>query len=421
MSAGDKPAYPELTWICVASTGMTPPRRKPLWSDPQDSPGHEWLGPRLPEGPPAPPPEDPPPPPPPPPRWVGWRVPAATGLVAAAAVAALLVVLGVVGGAEGDDPPALPAAPPLAAGAGGGKDARVSAVYRAASRAVVSVRVPHGGRTASGTGFVIDADGTIVTNAHVIADADRVEVRFGERGRRVEGEVVGTDASSDLAVVRVDPRKTGRLHALPLADSDRVRVGELAVAIGSPFGLDRTATAGIVSSTGREIQAPNGFSIDEVIQTDAPINPGNSGGPLLNAGAQVIGVNSQIATAGAQGNVGVGFAVPSNTVREVVPKLRRDGRVRRAYLGVSTTENPTGDGALVADVPAGGPADDAGVQPGDVVVSVGGERVRTPADVAGAIADRKPGSRVRVQVLRDGRRVTLEVTLGSRPERAASP
>ena len=221
--------------------------------------------------------------------------------------------------------------------------------------------------------------------------------------------------------MQVEPSEAGELHALPLADSDRVRVGELAVAIGSPFGLDRTATAGIVSSTQREIQAPNGFSIDRVIQTDAPINPGNSGGPLLNAAGQVIGVNSQIATAGAQGNVGVGFAVPSNTVRKVVPKLRRDGQVRHAYLGVSMSENPAGDGVLVPDVPAGGPADDAGMRPDDVIVAVDGRRVRASSDVSGAVSSRRPGDRVTVEVLRDGRRIELDVTLGSRPDRASTP
>jgi putative serine protease PepD len=198
-------------------------------------------------------------------------------------------------------------------------------------------------------------------------------------------------------------------------------VGDTALAIGYPLGLDRTATAGIVSGLERDIQAPNGFSIDEVIQTDAPINPGNSGGPLLNAAGQVIGVNSQIATAGAQGNVGVGFAVPSNTVRRIVPVLRRDGRVRHAYLGVSMSESPTGDGVLLGDVPAGGPADDAGVRAGDEIVSVDGRRVRSPADVSAAVNARDPGDRVRVEVLRDGRRLELEVTLGARPERAGTP
>jgi putative serine protease PepD len=324
-------------------------------------------------------------------------------------------------GQGNDEFPPLPAAPPVKAAAGGGPDVRVAAVYRAASGSVVSVRAAQAGGVATGTGFVIDRDGTIVTNSHVVGSSKHVEVRFGDRGKRIEGTVTGTDPSSDLAVVRIAPSDTGTLHPLALADSRLVKVGELAVAIGNPFGLDRTATAGIISSTGREIQAPNGFSIDSVIQTDAPINPGNSGGPLLNGAGQVIGVNSQIATAGAQGNVGVGFAVPSNTVRQVVPKLRRDGSIARPYLGVSVGENPAGSGAVLGALPAGSPADDAGLRAGDVISRIGGKDVSIPDDVTAAVADHKPGDTVRVTVLRDGRRVTVEVKLGTRPNRAATP
>jgi S1-C subfamily serine protease len=395
-----------------------------LWSDEKSRrDGHEWLAPRLPD-PPTAPPEEPEPPAPEPPGGPGRggpvRLALLAGFVAAATVALILVAVGVVGNGDDETPP-LPAAPPVASGGGGTADARVAAVYRAASRSVVSVRSRQAAGTATGTGFVIDDDGTIVTNAHVVEGSREVQVRFGDRGRRLDGEVVGTDASSDLAVVWIDPSEAGPLFPLPLADSDRVRVGELAVAIGSPFGLDRTATAGIVSSTGREIQAPNGFSIDRVIQTDAPINPGNSGGPLLNGAGQVIGVNSQIATAGARGNVGVGFAVPSNTVREVVPKLRRDGRVRHAYLGVSTTENPAGNGALLADVPAGSPADDAGLRKDDVVTSIDGRNIQAPDDLTAAVSDHQPGDSLRVELLRDGRRVEIEVKLGIRPARASTP
>jgi V8-like Glu-specific endopeptidase len=193
---------------------------------------------------------------------------------------------------------------------------QISAIYAQASSGVVSVHVSSGSGTASGTGFVFDRDGTIVTNAHVVGDAQEAQVRFDDDAP-VQATVVGTDPSSDLAVLHVDPAQAGTLHPLTLAESDNVRVGDTAIAVGYPFGLDRTATAGIVSGLGRRIQAPNGVSIEEVIQTDAPINPGNSGGPLLDARGRVIGVNSQIATAsGGGGNVGVGLGPsPGPTAR----------------------------------------------------------------------------------------------------------
>jgi putative serine protease PepD len=286
-------------------------------------------------------------------------------------------------------------------------------VYRVVEGGVVSVQV--GG--ASGTGFIIDREGTIVTNAHVVGSGDSATVRFGENGDRIPAEVLGSDASTDLAALRIDPADAGNPTPLTLADSDAVRVGDAVVAVGSPFGLDRTATAGIVSGLGREIQAPNGFQIDEVIQTDAAINPGNSGGPLVDARGRVIGVNSQIATSGAGGNVGVGFAVPSNTVREVLPSIARGQTIERAWIGVTTSEAQ--DGAAVEDVSPDGPADRAGLRPGtDTIVSIEGERVRSPDDLASAIADRSPGDRVTVEVERDGERRDIEIELGTRPARA---
>jgi len=286
----------------------------------------------------------------------------------------------------------------------------VEAIYRSASRGVVSVRAGSG----SGTGFVVDADGTLVTNAHVVGSARTVQVEFAD-DETAQARVTGVDRSSDLAVLKVDTGRTGRLHALELADSDGVRTGQLAVAIGSPFGLPQTATAGIVSGTGRHIQAPDGFQIDRVIQTDAPINPGNSGGPLLDARGRVIGVNSQIATGGSNGNVGIGFAVPSNTVADVLPRLERGETIQRPFLGVSTTQGS--GGAVVREVTAGGPASEAGVRTGDVIVRVGGDRVQEPDDVAAAIQDRRPGQAVEVEVRRGGDTRTLEVELGDRAGR----
>src|SRR5690349_14725319 len=169
--------------------------------------------------------------------------------------------------------------------------------------------------TATGSGFVIDTKGNILTNAHVVEGASEIAVRFGD-GNLIPATLVGQDPSTDLAMIRVNP-KSAKLHPLPLGDSSKVQVGDPAIAIGNPFGFDRTVTTGIISALQRQIRAPNGFTIGHVIQTDAPINPGNSGGPLLDADGRVIGVNSQIATAGSRGSVGIGFAVPINTAKQI--------------------------------------------------------------------------------------------------------
>jgi putative serine protease PepD len=339
------------------------------------------------------------------------------GLVGGLVVAAAVAVLGLTGAVGDDDdegPPirTVAASPSIAPRAGD----PVREVYGRASRAVVSVQRGGG----SGSGFVIDGDGTIVTNAHVVGDAREVTVRFGEDGKRIEARVTGRDVSSDLAVLKIDPQDADtRLTVLALADSDRVRVGELAVAIGNPFRLPLTVTAGIVSAVGRQIDAPNGFSIPDAIQTDAAINPGNSGGPLLDEHGRVVGVNSQIETGGAgRGNVGVGFAVPSNTVREVVRDLADDGRVRRSYLGVSTAERASGGGVAIRQVVPDAPANDAGLRAGDVIVRIGTTRVDAPGDVTEAVLAREPGDRVAVTVQRDGERRTIEVRLGEQPRRA---
>ncbi len=312
----------------------------------------------------------------------------------------------------GDKSSALPAvSAPLKQRAG---QTRAGAVYASASPAVVSIKAGN----ATGTGFLLDSDGRIVTNFHVVEGNDRVEVRFGSDGNSIDAEVRGTDASSDLALVQID---SGAIPAgvkpLRLADSRDVRVGDTAIAIGNPFGLDRTATEGIVSAVGREIQAPNGFSIDSVIQTDAPINPGNSGGPLLDDAGRVIGVNSQIETGGASGNVGIGFAVPSNIVRQVVPSLIRGEQIKRAYLGVETSPATSSNqsGAQVQGTVPGGPGDRAGLRQGDVITRVDGEAVAEPSDIAQAIADDGPGKEVVVEITRGGSSMTLHATLGTRP------
>jgi S1-C subfamily serine protease len=349
----------------------------------------------------APEPEAPPEPPQRSRRWL----PIAALAVAVAALALAAVAVLDDGGSEQAD---------LLAAAGGGRLAptQIGRVYDSAGPGVVSVQAG----PARGTGFVVRRDGTIVTNAHVVAGAETAEVRFGESGALVEAEVLGSDTSSDLAVLRVDPGSVGKLRPLPLANSEKVRVGDGVVAIGHPFGLDRTATAGIVSGVGREIRAPDGFQIDEVIQTDAPINPGNSGGPLLDARGRVVGVNSQIATGGASGgNVGIGFAVPSNTVREVLPALSRGQRIVRPFLGVATA--PHRDGAEVQAVTPGSPADAAGIEPGDVITGVDGLPVRDPDDVADAIKGLGPGDDIEVEAERGGVERSFDVELEARPQR----
>ena len=373
--------------------------------------GDPTEGRRIPVPEPAPdaaaPPQDGPAPPAAAPPDRRFRAALAGGLVSATLVSAGAFGLGLID--TGDEPAAAPS--PASAAVSPRQQGDVAAIYRAASPAVVSVRTGSG----SGTGFVVDTGGTVVTNAHVVGDSERVELQFSD-DRTVDAEVRGVDTSSDLAVLHVDPERAGKLTALELADSGTVRTGQLAVAIGSPFGLPQTATAGIVSGTGRHIQAPDGFQIDSVIQTDAPINPGNSGGPLIDSNGRVIGINSQIESAGGQGNVGIGFAVPSNTVRDVIPRLERGETIRRAYLGVSTGE--ASGGAVVREVTPGAPAASAGLQPGDVIVAIGGEQVAGPDDVAAAIQDRRPGESIEVEVRRDGALQTFDVELTARPEQA---
>jgi putative serine protease PepD len=252
----------------------------------------------------------------------------------------------------------------------------------------------------------------------VVGQSRRVTIRFGE-GASVSADVQGTDPSSDLAVVKVPPARIPKgVKPLRFADSRQVSVGDVAIAIGNPFGLDRTATEGIVSGLGRTIEAPNGFSIDQVIQTDAPINPGNSGGPLLDETGRVIGVNSQIATAGSQGNVGIGFAVPSNTVRTVVPRLQRGERIQRGYLGVETSDaTTTGGGAEVQTVVPGGPAERAGLRPGDIIKKIDGAAIGDSAAMSAAVSGRRPGDEVEIEIDRSGETETIDATLGTRPAR----
>jgi putative serine protease PepD len=352
-------------------------------------------------------------PPPQPRRFTRRHKIAATALVAVTLTLSAFSIGTLVGGGS-NTPDPLPAVSekPLKPRQG---QTRAGAIYALASPAVVSIRTDEG----SGTGFLIDTSGRIVTNSHVVGSNSHVLVRFGDDQTSLDGKVVGSDPSSDIAVVDIGRASIPKgVKPLQFADSRAVQVGDTAIAIGNPFALDRTATEGIVSGLGREIKAPNGFQIDAVIQTDAPINPGNSGGPLLDDSGHVIGVNSQIATAGAGGgNLGIGFAVPSNTARQVVPQLERGQAVKRSYLGTQTSADPTNpDGAQVQSVIPGGPADKAGLQKDDVIKAIDGQAIKDPSDLSGAIAVKKPGDTVTLRIERNGLTQELDVKLGTRPK-----
>jgi putative serine protease PepD len=278
------------------------------------------------------------------------------------------------------------------------------------------------GGTATGSGFVVSEDGYIVTNAHVIDGASSVKVKVGDDDA-LTAKVVGVDQSTDIALLKVSAPKP--LTALVLADSNDVQVGDPTYAIGNPYGLDNTLTTGVVSALHRSITSPNGYAINGVLQTDAAINPGNSGGPLLDSAGRVIGVNSQIATSSTSsdgesgGNVGIGFAVPSDTVTRVVKQLRETGTAKHAYLGVATADASSGgdqgSGASVASVTAGGPAADAGLRAGDVITRIGDSAIENAEVMGTAVDAHQPGEQVTVRYTRGGEQRSATVTLGTRP------
>jgi S1-C subfamily serine protease len=295
---------------------------------------------------------------------------------------------------------------------------------------------------ALGSGFVIDKAGHIATNFHVVEGAETVEVSFSNRDS-VKARVVGTDPSTDIAVLEVNV-DAGALTPLDLGDSDHLQVGDSVVAIGNPFGLERSVTAGIVSALHRPLTAPNDFTIDDVIQTDAAINSGNSGGPLIDARGRVVGVNSAIATGntGAQGNIGIGFAVPINTVRDVASQLIERGKVEHAFLGIGVQpvdrevsrlfDLPVRRGLMVVRVYDSSAADKAGLRAGtdevvvsgesyllggDILVAIDGRELATGEDLRDAISARKPGDKLTIEAYRGSEKRSFEVTLGRQPAR----
>jgi putative serine protease PepD len=270
-----------------------------------------------------------------------------------------------------------------------------------------------GVQQAEGSGFVLDRSGDIVTADHVVAGASKISVTFPD-GTIASATLVGTDPSADTAVIKVDV-PSSQLTPLTLADSATVAPGEGVVAIGSPFGYPETITGGIVSAVGRDIQAPNGYTIPNAIQTDAAINHGNSGGPLIDSHGDVIGVNVQIATDGSGDSSGVGFAVPANAVKSVAADLIAGTPIQYPYLGIQVGDTTTMSGAVVGLVRANSPAASAGLKKGDVITSIDGTKVADADQLTALISEHKPGDTLRLTVSRNGSTFTLNATLGTRP------
>ena len=343
------------------------------------------------------------------------------------AIAAALLLGAGVGGAVGaavaletdSEPAAQPAVANLPVSQ---TTSSVAALYKRYDDAVVEVHATTGGSQdspfegqqgeATGSGFVIDKEGHIVTNQHVVANAQSVQVEFSD-GTEVNAEVVGTDPSTDVAVLDVD-RPESDLTVLQFAPTGALEVGNPVIVLGSPFGLEGTLTTGVISAVGREIQSPNGFTIENAVQTDAALNHGNSGGPVLDTQGRVVGIAAQIRS-DSGGSDGVGYAVPGDTAKRVAAALIADGKVEHAYLGVSLAD----DGAAkLQTVRPNSPASRAGLRTGDVVIEVAGERVETGDALREAIDARKPGDELELKVRRGSQERDVTVELGTRPATA---
>ena len=407
----------------MSSTDSTP-----LWSTP--------VPPEAPSGSPGPPPGDHEPPRRPP---SGGRLAAllvGAAVLGAGIVAAILGAAGaihtaggtttVVGSSAGAvvtsargttsiDPTAL-----YARAAGGAVDITVSSGSSSSSGPGGPFQPPNQSSTALGSGAVIDGQGHILTAEHVVDGATSITVTFQD-GTKRKAKLVGSDPSTDTAVIKVDPAGL-TLHPLALGSAASLRVGDALAVIGDPFGYDRSLSTGLVSGLDRTISAPNGFTVAHAIQTDAALNPGNSGGPVLDASGDLVGIADQIATgtSGADSYTGVGFAVPIDAVKSGLSKLEQGKKISHAYLGVSTSEQSDGQGALVGSVQSGGPAAKAGLKTGDLVVAFNGKPVDSVNGLVAAIAAQQPGDQVTLTVQRGGARKQLTVTLGTQPTQAPS-
>jgi S1-C subfamily serine protease len=373
-----------------------------------------------------------------------------TSLLPALAALALLAGCGSSGGGATTEPTTAAKAPPriVVETSADGFDA--ASVYRRAAPGVVTIRSVFDSGAAEGSGFVLDTSGEIVTNAHVVTDnatgprkpAKEVFVEFPDRNV-VSARIVGFDPFADVALLKVSPDGLS-LHPLQLGNDHDLVVGQPVAAIGSPFGEQHSLSVGVVSATDRSVKSLTKFQIEGAIQTDASINPGNSGGPMLDADARVVGINQQIESSSGA-NDGVGFAVPVSAIKRSLAQLKDGGEAEYAYIGVSSqalypqlAEKLGLDsdfGGLIAEVVAGGPADKAGLQGGDeklvfqaapyttggdVILSVDGHDVVRPDDLARYMSDYRPGQKVAVEILRDGERKSVEVTLGKRPAPGSS-
>jgi putative serine protease PepD len=350
------------------------------------------------------------------------RTTRAAALIAAAALGAGTAVTAVVLTDGSKDPPKTTTIVGNAAAAASTSSESVGEIYRSSVAGVVEIKVSSTSSTPSpfgqqsqvsqGTGFEIDSKGDIVTNAHVVEGANSISVETND-GKTHRATLVGSDATTDVAVIRIDAGESS-LHPLAFGDSTALQVGDPVVAIGDPFGLADSVSAGIVSALGRTITSPDNHPIQDAIQTDAALNHGNSGGPLFNGQGQVVGITSQIyADDSTSGNVGIGFAVPSATVERIANELIADGHASHPYLGVSLAD--ADGGARITQVESGSPADRAGLEAGDLITAIDGRSVSTADDVVQRLAAMSTGDSVTLSVTRNGSPTTIHATLGTAP------